>query len=289
MNDPATTAPFTTLIPAAAVYARLDDPRYTIVDCRHSLADFALGRHLYAQSHVPGAFFADVETDLSGTRTGSNGRHPMPDPQKFAALLRGIGVGDQTQIVAYDAGGDMFAARFWFLCRWIGHDAVAVLDGGFIAWTKAGYPVSDALAQQRTGTLSAHPRSELVVDAGYVLAHLGDDGVQLLDARSEDRYAGENETIDPVAGHIPGAHSRWFKRNFNEDGTWKSPQALRAEFEQQGIVAAHAIHNCGSGVSAAANYLAMAHAGQTGSRIYGGSWSEWIADPSRPVATGPEP
>ena len=279
---------FTTLISAASLLAHLDDPAFVIVDCRHALADFGLGRRLYDESHVPGAFFASVEEDLAGSKSGRNGRHPMPDPSEFARFLRGLGVDSTTQIVAYDGGADMFAARLWFLCRWIGHDATAVLDGGFAAWLAAGYPVTATVPRaNRPGNLTEHPDTHVLVDADYVLAHL-DAGMQLLDARAEDRFAGMNETIDPVAGHIPGARNRWFKRNFNDDGTFKSPETLRAEFAAHGLDPQRVVHNCGSGVSAAANQLAMAHAGLLGSRVYGGSWSEWIADPSRPIATGPE-
>jgi thiosulfate/3-mercaptopyruvate sulfurtransferase len=279
---------FTTLVTPQIVAEHLDDPEYAVVDCRHSLADFTLGRRLYDEAHVPGAFFADVENDLAGRKTGANGRHPMPDPETFAGFLRGLGVGDATQIVAYDAGADMFAPRFWFLCRWIGHAAVAVLDGGFAAWQALGYPVTAApAAPKRTGTIVARRHPELLVDAEYVLAHLNDPAMQLLDARAEDRFAGQNETVDPVAGHIPGALNRWFKRNFNDDGTFKSSGALRAEFESAQLDPQRVVHQCGSGVSSAANYLAMVHAGIEGTRLYGGSWSEWIADPSRPIAVGP--
>jgi thiosulfate/3-mercaptopyruvate sulfurtransferase len=282
------TPPLTTLVPPQALRERLDDPDLVIVDCRHSLADFGLGRRLYDEAHIPGASFADVETDLAGPKSGTNGRHPMPDPETFARFLRALGVDDATQIVAYDAGADMFAARLWFLCRRIGHDAVAVLDGGFAAWKASGYPVTAAPAQaRREGTLTPRLRAELLVNADYVLAHLDDPAVQVLDARAEDRFAGLNETVDPVAGHIPGALNRSFKRNFNADGTFKTPAALRAEFEAQQLVAARVVHQCGSGVSSAVNELAMVHAGLDGSRLYGGSWSEWIADPSRPIAIGP--
>lgn len=278
---------FTTLISPQDLRARLDDAQLLVVDCRHSLADFSLGKRLYDEAHVPGAFFADVESDLAGEHTGTNGRHPMPDPQTFVRFLRALGAGAATQIVAYDAGGDMFAARFWFLCRWIGHDAVTVLDGGFAAWQRLGYPVTAAPAQTpREGTLAARVRPEMVVDAAYVLAHLNDPSMQLVDARAADRFAGQNETIDPVGGHIPGARNRWFKRNFNDDGTFKSPDALRAEFAADGLEPQRVVHQCGSGVSAAANEFAMAIAGLEGSRLYGGSWSEWIADPAHPVATG---
>ncbi|HEY5427378.1 MAG TPA: sulfurtransferase [Candidatus Tumulicola sp.] len=279
---------YTTLVSPQIVHEHLEDSAFVVVDCRHSLADFGLGRRLYGEAHIPGAFFAAVEDDLSGAKSGVNGRHPMPDPTTFAGFLRGLGADDTTQIVAYDDGGDMFAARLWFLCRWIGHDAVAVLDGGFAAWRALTYPVTAAPSQPRPkGTLVARPRPDLVVDAGYVLAHANDPAMQLLDARAEDRFAGQNETVDPVAGHIPGARNRWFKLNFNADGTFKSPDVLRREFEAQGLDPQCVVHQCGSGVSAAANELAMAYAGLEGSRIYGGSWSEWIADPSRPIATDP--
>lgn len=281
---------FTTLISPQDLRERLDDPQIVVVDCRHSLADFTLGKRLYDEAHVPGAFFADVERDLAGEHTGKNGRHPMPDSEIFARFLRALGTRDDSQIVAYDAGGDMFAARLWFLCRWIGHDAVAVLDGGFSAWQRLGYPVTAAPAQTpREGTLTARVRPEMLADAAYVLARLNDPAMQLIDARAEDRFAGQNETIDPVAGHIPGARNRWFKRNFNDDGTFKSPDVLRAEFTAEGFDPKRVVHQCGSGVSAAANEFAMAIAGLNGSRLYGGSWSEWIADPSRPVATGSTP
>ncbi|HEU5480306.1 MAG TPA: sulfurtransferase [Candidatus Tumulicola sp.] len=281
--------PYTTVVAPSVVREHLEDPAYLVVDCRHSLADFSLGKRLYDEAHVPGAFFADVEYDLAGPKTGANGRHPMPDPEAFARFLRARGAGDATQIVAYDAGADMFAARLWFLCRWIGHHAVAVLDGGFAAWVAAGYPVTAAPEQpQREGTLEVRLHPELVVDADYVLQRLRDPGMQLLDARAEDRFAGQNETVDPVAGHIPGALNRWFKRNFNGDGSFKSAAALRDEFAAQGLDPKRVVHQCGSGVSSAANELAMAIAGLEGSRLYAGSWSEWIADPARPIVTGTE-
>jgi thiosulfate/3-mercaptopyruvate sulfurtransferase len=279
---------FTTIISPRVVHEHFEDAAFVVIDCRHSLADFGLGRRLYDEAHVAGAFFASVEDDLAGRKTGKNGRHPMPDPETFARFLRGLGVDDTTQIVAYDAGADMFAARLWFLCRWIGHHAVAVLDGGFEAWQRFGYPVTAAPSEpRREGTITPRAHPELLVDARYVVANLASPTMQLLDARAEDRFAGQNETVDPVAGHIPGALNRWFKRNFNDDGTFKSPDVLRAEFAAQRLDPQRVVHQCGSGVSSAANQLAMVHAGIEGTRLYAGSWSEWIADPARPVATGP--
>jgi thiosulfate/3-mercaptopyruvate sulfurtransferase len=278
-----------TVVSPETLFAHLGDSSWIAIDCRHSLADFGLGRKLYNEGHIPGAFFADPENDLSGEKTGNNGRHPLPDPEKFAAFLRGLGVNDNTQIVAYDAGADMFAARLWFLCRWIGHDAVAVLDGGITAWTAAGYPLTvDASHVRNEGSIGVQLRPHLVVDAKHVLDHLRSSVMHLLDARAADRYAGQNETVDPGAGHIPGAHNRSFKNNFDDHGRWKSPEMLRLDFSAHGMPD-NVIHQCGSGVSAAVNMLAMERAGLTGSRIYSGSWSEWIADSDRPIATGSAP
>jgi thiosulfate/3-mercaptopyruvate sulfurtransferase len=279
--------PFTSVISPEDLRARLGDPEVIVLDCRHALADFSLGRRLYEVSHIPGAFFAAVEDDLAGRKTGKNGRHPLPDPETFAGFLRGLGINDGTQIVAYDAGSDMFAARLWFLCRWIGHDATAVLDGGFAAWTTLGYPVTAAPSQpSRVGSLAIALRPDLVVDTDYVRANLGDPKMQLLDARAKERYTGETEPIDPVGGHIPGAMQRWFKDNFTPNGNLKSPEQLREEFARAGLDPKRTVHQCGSGVSSAVTLLAMAHAGLDGSRIYNGSWSEWVADPSRPIAVG---
>jgi thiosulfate/3-mercaptopyruvate sulfurtransferase len=275
----------TRLVDCATLASHLDSPHWVVVDCRHALTDFALGRKLYAESHIPGAFFASVEHDLAGEHTGTNGRHPLPDPEVFAAFLRGIGVNDDTQIVAYDAGGDMFAARLWFLCRWIGHDACAVLDGGFAAWTSGGYPIAANASHRAPGTIHAQLRPELVVSAQYVLGHLDDPAMHVVDARASDRFAGQNEIVDPVAGHIPGAHNRWFKENFAADGRFKPASELQQGFAAFGTPG-EIVHQCGSGVSGALNMLAMDIAGLSGSRLYAGSWSEWIADPSRPIATG---
>ena len=279
---------FTTVISPEALYERLGDPEVIVFDCRHSLTDFSLGRRLYDESHVPGAFFAAVEEELAGTKTGKNGRHPLPQAETFARFLMLRGVGDTTQIVAYDAGADFFAPRLWFLARWIGHEAVAVLDGGFTLWNRLGYPVTAAPSQARreaTLTIRLHPK--LLVDAQHVYGHLQAPEMQLLDARAAERYRGEVEPIDPAAGHIPGASHRWFKENFEQDGKLKSPSALRSEFAQAGLDPRRTVHYCGSGLSSAVTQLAMEHAGLEGSRVYNGSWSEWVADPSRPIATGP--
>lgn len=274
---------YTTLVDARALHEHLDDPSWVVIDCRHTLADFSLGRKMYGEAHIPGAFFADVERDLAGDKTGHNGRHPLPEPETFANYLRALGINDDTQIVAYDAGGDMFAARLWFLCKWIGHERVAVLDGGLAAWAASGYELSaEPSAAGSLGTLRVHLNADLVVDAAFVLENMDRAEVQLIDARGADRFRGENETIDPVAGHIPGAVNSPFKQNFAEDLRFKSPGELREMFARF-IDAEHVVHQCGSGVSGAVNMLAMHVAGLPPSKLYAGSWSEWIADPKHPV------
>jgi thiosulfate/3-mercaptopyruvate sulfurtransferase len=277
----------TTTVSVDDLFARLKDHAWVIVDCRHLLQDFDAGRRMYEAAHIPGAFYAHGEEDLAGPKTGSNGRHPMPDPERFAAFLRELGVNAETQIVAYDAGADMWAARFWFLCRYIGHEAVAVLDGGFAAWTAMGKPVSaDTPARPKDGTLQARPRREFAVDANDVLQSLESKAFSLIDARGADRFRGENETIDPVGGHIPGAINRPFRSNYSGlFGQFKPAQELRKEFEAIGIAPKQIVHQCGSGVSAAVNLLAMEIAGLSGARLYPGSWSEWCADRSRPMVT----
>jgi thiosulfate/3-mercaptopyruvate sulfurtransferase len=278
--------PFTTLVDAATLRAHLGDASWIVLDCRHALADFSHGRRLYDEAHLPGAFFADTERDLSGEKTGYNGRHPLPDPERFAAFLRALGASDATQIVAYDGGGEMFAARLWFMCRWIGHDAAAVLDGGYAAWKAAGYRVTaEPPVPRAPGTLAVRLRPSLTVDAAFLQAHLGEHSTQIVDARSADRFAGENETIDPAGGHIPGARNRPYAANFASSGCWKAPEDLCVEFAALGAPE-QVVHQCGSGISAAVNLLAMEIAGLSGSRLYPGSWSEWVSDPSRPVERG---
>lgn len=277
---------FGTIVPVEQLHAHLGDPNWIAVDCRHLLADHGAGRKLYDAGHIPGAFFARVEDDLSGEKNGSNGRHPMPDPERFAAFLRDLGVTPQTQIVAYDAGGDMYAARLWFLARYFGHAAVAVLDGGYAAWTAAGYPVETQEPQRpHNGTINAAVQRGLAVNADDVLRSLQDSAFTVLDARGADRFAGQNETMDPVAGHIPGALNRPFKENFDPSGRFKSASALRGEFDALNVPPERLVHQCGSGVSAAVNMLAMEIAGMPGTRLYPGSWSEWCADRSRPMVT----
>jgi thiosulfate/3-mercaptopyruvate sulfurtransferase len=282
---------FTTLISVADLAARRDDAGWIVCDCRHDLTDVEAGRRAYRESHIPGARFVHLDADLSAPPTGRNGRHPLPDPDRFARRLGELGIGNSTQVVAYDASGGYYAARMWWMLRWVGHEAVAVLDGGWNAWRKAPHPITDQIPAIKAARFTARARTDLARDANTVAASLGKRGPLLLDARSPDRFRGENETLDPVAGRIPGAVNRFFKLNLDADGGFKPPSPLREEFNA--VIGAKApsdvIHYCGSGVTACHNLLAMEVAGLAGSRLYPGSWSEWVADPSRPVATETKP
>jgi thiosulfate/3-mercaptopyruvate sulfurtransferase len=278
----------TTLVSTSDLAAHLDDAGWTVCDCRHDLVDTEAGRRAYAESHIPGARFVHLDEDLSAPKTGKNGRHPLPDMDQFVRRLGRIGISSTSQVVSYDASGGFYAARLWWMLRWLGHDAVAVLDGGWDAWRKAPYPITNQIPVIEAAPLTLRRRADLACDAGTIVANLGKPKPRLLDARSPDRYRGENETLDPVAGHIPGAGNRFFKLNLDADGGFKPPFALREKFLAAlgPIPPSDVIHSCGSGVTACHNLLAMEIAGLPGSRLYPGSWSEWCSDPSRPVATG---
>lgn len=278
---------YTTLVDVTTLAAHLDAPDWVVVDCRHDLSNPDFGQAAYADGRIPGARFLHLDRDLSGPMTGRNGRHPLPDRQNLARLLGQIGIGDNTQVVAYDDAGGMFAARLWWLLRWLGHPRAAVLDGGYRAWGDAMQPVSNEPAHILARTFTERAGCG-VVDAAHVFTHLGRPDMVVIDARSPDRFRGENETLDPVGGHIPGAINRFFRDNLDDDGRFKPPAQLREAFASllSGHSADAVVHQCGSGVTACHNLLAMEHAGLSGSRLYAGSWSEWCADPARPVATG---
>jgi thiosulfate/3-mercaptopyruvate sulfurtransferase len=268
---------FTTLVDVATLVEHLGDKQWVIVDCRHALADFSAGRRDHEASHIPGAFFADVEVDLAGEKTPKSGRHPLPDSSDFVTFLRRLGVNPDSQIVAYDGGADMFAARFWFLARHLGHRNVAVLDGGWKAWVAAAAPTTSDETPAARGKFVASESLDGTLNIAAVARTLGSDDMVLLDARAPERFDGDVEPLDPVAGHIPGARNRWFKKNYNEQGFWKSPERLYAELSPFGEPS-NVVNYCGSGVSAAVNVLAFEIAGLTGARLYPGSWSEWCAN-----------
>jgi thiosulfate/3-mercaptopyruvate sulfurtransferase len=280
---------WTTLISAEELAGAID--RCVVVDCRHDLLNPAFGPTAYAAGHVPGAFFMHQDTDLAGEKTGRNGRHPLPPREAMAQRLRAAGLSDGQQLVAYDQQGGMFAVRLWWLARWLGHPEAAVLDGGYDAWTRAGFPVSAEAPAARAGALTIRPSLVPQADVGEVLAQVGGGRRLVVDARAAERYRGEVEPMDPVAGHIPGAVNRPFQQNLRPDGRFKPGPVLRAEFDAllAGRSPGELIHHCGSGVTACHNLLAMELAGLPGGALYPGSWSEWCADPARPVATGPNP
>ena len=277
---------FTTLIDSDELARNLDNPRFVIFDCRHELTNPEFGDKAYAHSHLPNAHFASVDRDLSSPPTGSNGRHPMPSVSQFSAWLGSKGVSNDVQVIGYDNAAGVYASRLWWMLRWLGHDAVAVLDGGWDAWVAAGGSTTQDIPTAVPATFSPQVR-DVNVDAAYILANLESGKTQVIDARSNDRFHGQNETIDPVGGHIPGAINRFFKNNLGENGRFLPASELRKEFEALigSTPVEQVIHQCGSGVSACHNLLAMELAGMGGSRLYPGSWSEWVADPARPVAT----
>lgn len=281
--------PYTTILDATTLRTHLTDPDWVVFDLRHDLADPDAGQAAYEASHIPGARFLHLDRDLSAAKTGRNGRHPLPSPEAFAALLADHGVGPATQIVAYDAHGGMFASRLWWMARWIGHEAAAVLDGGVLAWLKHGGEL-DALPPKpcRPGELRAKASLVEHVHVQQVLDNLDTGERLVVDARSPDRFRGENETLDPVGGHIPGAVNRFFKDNLLDDGAFKDAGSLRSEWGKllDGRDPKRLILHCGSGVSACHNLLGMEIAGLGGAGLYAGSWSEWCADPARPVAVG---
>jgi len=274
---------FSTLISCDDLAKHLNDPGWRVIDCRHQLSNTAYGERAYAEGHLPGAFFFHVDRDLSGTMTGKNGRHPLPDPACLADKLGAIGVTEDTQVVVYDDDAGMYAARLWWLLRWMGHDRVAVLDGGVQAWTDQGRPMTPDSPYSGPAVFGV-TLQDWVVTVDQVEANLGKNEFCLIDARGPDRFRGENETMDPVGGHIPGARNRFFRDNL--DGSmFRSSAELRQAFQGAlaGVEPSQIVMYCGSGVTACHNLLALEVAGMSGARLYAGSWSEWCSNPERPV------
>jgi thiosulfate/3-mercaptopyruvate sulfurtransferase len=258
-------------------------PEWRVFDCRHDLMKPELGAQQYREAHIPGALFAQMDRDLSGPKGGGNGRHPLPDPAAFIDWLGRQGVKPADQVVCYDAGNGTVAARLWWMLRWIGHEQAAVLDGGLAQWLKEGRPVTAEVPRVAPATYPGRARPEMLVDVAFIEKN----GHRLLvDARAPVRFRGEQEPIDPVAGHIPGARNRFCNDNVTPEGVFKPSALLKKEFaEILGSTSPTGVVNyCGSGVSACHNLLAMEVAGLQGAKLYPGSWSEWIVDPARPVA-----
>jgi len=283
---------FKTLIDVDSLQELLGQPRLAVIDCRFDLMNPEAGRQAYLRAHIPGARYADLNRDLSAPVGPHTGRHPLPLPELFAGRLGAMGIGNDTQVVAYDEANGSIAARLWWMLRWLGHDAAAVLDGGFKAWTARGGalqsgeadPAAEAVARQFTPRIDA----DSVVSTAEVERGLQDFKAVLVDARAQERYAGTVEPIDPVAGHIPGAVNHPFTANLGADGRFLPAAELKRRWQERlaGGDLENLVAMCGSGVTACHNLLSLEVAGLTGGKLYAGSWSEWIRDPRRPVARG---
>lgn len=280
---------FEFLVSAEQVQANLDNAEWLILDVRHDLADHQAGRRAYEQGHIPGAVFLDHEVDLAAPKTGLNGRHPLPSRQQLAQLLQQSGLRDGMQVVVYDAQGSLFASHMWWMLRWLGHPQVAILDGGWQAWQQLGgaEESGSAMPVPAAAKLSVPEQAAMpTVQTEQVLKNLSKPIFTVLDARAAERYRGDVEPMDPVAGHIPDALNRSHLNNLGEQGRFKPAEQLRQEFQDLlgSISAEMVVHQCGSGITACHNLFAMELAGLSGSSIYPGSWSEWVSDASRPVA-----
>lgn len=262
---------------------------WAVVDCRFDLHDEFWGREQYRAGHIPGAVYASLATDLAAPRTGRSGRHPLPSPDALAATFGRLGISRGDQVVVYDQGTGLFAARLWWSLRYLGHDEVALLDGGWAKWTREGRPIAAGDEVRPAATFEPRPRPEMHVDAAGVASRVAEGRSVLIDARGPDRFEGRNETLDRIGGHIPGARNVFYKSTLSQDGTMLPPGELRETFQQtlSGRAPVDAVMYCGSGVSACLNLLAMEHAGLPGTKLYVGSWSEWSSDPARPIETGP--
>jgi thiosulfate/3-mercaptopyruvate sulfurtransferase len=279
--------PFRTIISAQELASHLGAPDWAVVDCRFDLKQPDWGYENYQQYHIPGAVYAHLDRDLSAPITSETGRHPLPDPEEMARRLGNWGIDNRTQVVVYDTSGSAYAARLWWQLRFLGHEQVAVLDGGFQHWQQAGLPLSTGIETRPPAVFIPHPNWQMVAATGEIVAVGSNPDYCLIDARSPERYRGEQEPIDPVAGHIPGAVNRFHGANLDKEGTFLPPTALREQFQQliDSTPPQHVIVYCGSGVTSCHHILAMEIAGFPPARLYAGSWSEWIRDRKRPISS----
>lgn len=266
---------------------RLDEPTLRVVDVRFSLADPQAGRRAYADGHLPGAVYLDLDADLSGPLGRHGGRHPLPDPARLAETLARAGIGDGAHVVAYDDAAGMVAGRLWWLLRWLGHERVQVLDGGVAAWRAAGGAWTAAVPTPAPATFTGRPREGLTVDRAWLRAHAADPDVVVVDVRAPERYRGEHEPIDPRGGHVPGAINRPYADHL-VDGRFAPPDALAARYADLATAGTLVLY-CGSGVSAAHGLMALEAAGIRGAKLYPGSWSDWVSHDDADVALGPRP
>lgn len=279
---------FTTLVDTDTLARHLADPRWVVVDCRFTLTDAAAGRRAWTAGHIPGARYAHLDEDLSSPITPHTGRHPLPDPNALARKLGAWGIDESKQVVVYDDTFGAMASRLWWLLRWLGHESVALLDGGYPKWVREKKPVTPDAPVVHPATFHPRVNNALWVNADFVERARQDEAFLVFDARAEERFRGDIEPLDKVAGHVPGAVNAMYEDNLDVSGEFLSAEELRERYLDLlgGIVPDQAIHMCGSGVTACHNVLAMEHAGLPGAKLYAGSWSEWITDPNRPVAKG---
>jgi len=281
---------FTTLVSSATLSMHLGDAAWVVIDCRFKLDDVTWGQREYETAHIPGSVYADLDHDLSAAKTGTNGRHPLPDAARLASTFARLGISAGIQVVAYDQDNGMYASRLWWMLRYMGHDAVAVLDGGFAKWIAEGRETRGGVESRPPAAFNGSPRREMVVDAATVASLIASTAAatRLIDARAPQRFRGDSEPLDKVAGHIPGAANYFFQQNLDANGTFRTPAQLRAQLG--GVLGDASPHDvvcyCGSGVTACHNLLAMEHAGLKGAKLYAGSWSEWGSNEHRPVERG---
>lgn len=279
---------FKTLISTDVLSARLADSAFVVVDCRFRLDDVGWGERAYAEHHIPGAVYCHLDRDLSGAKTGKNGRHPLPDPGDLAQTFGRLGIADGVQVVAYDQDNGSYASRLWWMLRWLGHDAAAVLDGGFAKWTAEGRATETGVRQPTPRAFQGTPHDDMVVSASDVALVAGRPDWRVIDARAPERYRGDVEPIDTIGGHIPGATNHFYQWNLDERGVFRTAAQLRdrAALAVGPVTPDHVVCYCGSGVTACHNLLAFEHAGLKGAKLYPGSWSEWSSDPSRLIEKG---
>ena len=276
---------YSTLIETAQLAELLGTPGLVVLDCRFNLQNPEAGREAWQESHIPGAHYVHLDDDMASAPDENSGRHPLPAIDVFEARLGALGIQADSQVVVYDDMGGAIAGRMWWLLRWAGHASVALLNGGWPKWTREGRAVSNEPPPESEAHYTASAQDDLWISTDAVVEALDQNRIQLIDARAPNRFSGQQEPLDPVAGHIPGSQNMPLQENLDEDGCFKSPEVLRQRFAAVAEDARPVCHSCGSGVTACHNLLAMAHAGLEPGRLYVGSWSEWIRDPKRPVAT----
>jgi thiosulfate/3-mercaptopyruvate sulfurtransferase len=279
---------YTTLVSTDVLAEHLDGS-WAIIDCRYDLRDTTWGVEQYRSGHIPGAAYASVSHDLSAPPTGTHGRHPLPCVEEMETLFSLLGISPGVQVVVYDQGAGMYASRLWWMLRYLGHEAVALLDGGWTKWTREGRPVRAGYEERPRAAFTGERRKEMRLPVAQVETAVGNPAMLLVDARAQERFEGRNETVDRVAGHIPGAVNHPYANNVTDEGVLFPPEQLRQQFKDTigDRSPDQVVMYCGSGVTACLNVLAMEYAGLPGAKLYVGSWSEWSSDPARPIETGP--